>query len=253
MALTMKRRVVLASARLTVLSMLWLVPCWTASAQTSALELRLSRTFGYSGGGEIQGSFLLSAAGSEDLDRVTFHVDEAVLETVTAPPFQARLHTGDYPLGVHRLWAVGILEDGSEAVSNEIIAEFVDPSASWEAAGRMLLPILAVLGVMIGAGAAITAVSGRRYKPGSYGSSGGAVCPRCSLPMNRHFLAPNAVVGKKLERCPHCGKWSRVSRASAEELAAAEARLLREGMPQGSDESQAEALSRQVDDSRFLE
>jgi len=184
---------------------------------------------------------------------VTFHVDDQVLESVSAPPFQARLHTGDYPLGPHRLWAEGTFGDGSsEIVSNEILAQFVDPSAGWEPVTGMLTPILVIVGLAIAAGAGITAVSSRHYKPGVYGSGGGAICPRCNLPMSRHFLAPN-LGSKKLERCPHCGKWSRVSRASAGELAEAEARLLGEDSPEVTPEGQAEALRRQVDDSRFVD
>jgi hypothetical protein len=68
----------------------------------------------------------------------------------------------------------------------------------------------------------------------------------------RHFLAPNIGL-KKLERCPHCGRWSLVSRASAEELVAAEARLKGEAPTDLSPEAKAAALRRQVEDSRFTE
>lgn len=223
------------------------------SAQDDTLQLKLRRTFGYSWGGDIQGSFLLIAEAAAPLQEVRFYVDDGVLETVGAPPFQARLHTGDYPLGAHRLWAEGRLSDGSELVSNEILAEFVDPAAGWESAAGMLTPILVIVGLAIATGIGMTAVSSRRYKPGVYGSSGGAVCPRCGLPLSRHILAPNLGRGKKLERCPHCGRWSRVPRASAERLAAAEARLLGETSPEASPETQAEGLRRQVDDSRFVD
>ena len=225
----------------------------TASAKDGSLQLKLRRTFGYSWGSDIQGSFLLSAEGPGDLEQVTFYVDDQVLESVSAPLFQARLHTGDYTLGAHRLWAEGTLGDGSEVVSNEIVAEFVDPSAGWESAAGMLTPILVVIGLAIGVGAVFTAVSSRKYKPGVYGSSGGAICPRCNLPLSRHFLAPNLGIAKKLERCPHCGKWSRMPRASAEQLAAAEARLLGEVAPEATPEVQAESLRRRVDDSRFVD
>jgi hypothetical protein len=70
--------------------------------------------------------------------------------------------------------------------------------------------------------------------------------------LSRHLLAPNLGVGKKLEHCPDCGPWWRVPRASAEELAAAEARLLGEPSSDVSPEEQAEGLGRQVDDSRFI-
>jgi hypothetical protein len=133
------------------------------------------------------------------------------------------------------------------------VAEFVDPSAGWESAAGMLTPILVIVGLAIAAGAVFTAVSSRKYKPGVYGSSGGAICPRCNLPLSRHFLAPNLGIGKKLERCPHCGKWSRMPRASAEQLTAAEARLLGEVSPEATPEVQAEGLRRRVDDSRFVD
>jgi hypothetical protein len=230
-----------------------LLPSGRSSAQDPSLELELHRTFGYAGGGEIQGSFLLTAAGPDDLTLVTFYVDDAVLEAVSTPPFQARLHTGDYPVGGHRLWAIGSLEDGSELASNQIVREFVDVSAGWQAAGRIVLPILAIIGLAIAGSLAITALTGRHYRPGVYGSSGGAVCPRCRLPMGRHFLAPNLGLGKKLERCPHCGRWSRVPRATPEELVAAEARLLGEASPEATPEEQGEVLRRQVDDSRYVD
>jgi len=109
-----------------------------AWAQDESFQLKLRRTFGYSWGSDIQGSFLVSAEGPAGLEQVTFHVDDGVLQVVGAPPFEARLHTGDFPIGPHRLWAKGTLDDGSEVVSNEILAEFVDPSAGWESAAGML-------------------------------------------------------------------------------------------------------------------
>lgn len=150
-------------ARLTVAAALLAVGLlpMTASAQDGSLQLKLRRTFGYSWGSDIQGSFLLSAEGPGDLEQVTFHVDDQVLESVSAPPFQARLHTGDYPLGPHRLWAKGTLDDGSEVVSNEILAEFVDPSAGWESAAGMLIPILVIVGLAIAARGRLH----RRFQP----------------------------------------------------------------------------------------
>lgn len=224
-----------------------------AGAQDEALDLRLRRSFGYSWGGEIQGSFLLIAEGPPDLRTVSFYVDQALLETVSAPPFQARLHTGDYPMGPHELWAEGTLSDGSTARSNVIEADFVAASASWQAVLRMLAPVLVLVGLALAAGIGITAISSRRYRPGEYGASGGAICPRCDLPIARHFLAPTLGGGKKLERCPHCGAWSRVARASPETLAQAEARLLSDAGPEAVDGQQDAALRRQVDDSRFVD
>jgi hypothetical protein len=226
---------------------------WTsASAQDEALVLRLRRTFGYSWRGEIQGSFLVTAEGPADVRQVSFYVDQDLLQAVGAPPFQARLHTGDYPDGVHRLWAEGTREDGENILSNEIRVEFVAASAGWQAAATLLTPVLVVVGAIMAIGIGFTALTSRRFRPGAYGSSGGAICPRCRLPLNRHFLAPNIGL-KKLERCRHCGKWSLVSRASAEDLTDAEARLMGEVPSVASPQAQADALHRQVDDSRFVE
>jgi hypothetical protein len=71
--------------------------------------------------------------------------------------------------------------------------------------------------------------------------------------MARHVLSPNIGLGTKLERCPHCGKWSLVRRATNEQLAAAEARLWGGAEPQLSPERREEDLRRKVDDSRFLD
>jgi hypothetical protein len=224
----------------------------SASAQEDGLRLGMRRTFGYAWGSDIQGSFLLVASGPADVDRVAFYIDQDLLETVTAPPFEARLHTGDYPLGVHQLQAVGARSDGSTLLSNVIRVEFVTAEAGWQFAAGLLTPVLLVVGLALALSIGMTAISSRRYRPGHYGGSGGAVCPRCHLPLARHFLAPNIGL-KKLERCPHCGRWSLVSRASAEDLMAAEARLQGETPTDLSPEATAEALRRQVEDSRFTE
>jgi hypothetical protein len=136
--------------------------------------------------------------------------------------------------------------------SNVIEANFVPASASWQAAGRILTPILVIAGLAMAAGIGLVAFSSRRFRAGQYGAAGGAVCPRCALPMARHFLAPN-LGGKKLERCPHCGRWSRVARATAQALEEAEARLLSEAGPAPNQGQEKEALRRQVDDSRFVD
>jgi hypothetical protein len=224
----------------------------SVSAQEDQLRLGMRRTFGYAWGSDIQGSFLLVASGPAEVDQVAFYVDQDLLETVTAPPFEARLHTGDYPVGVHQLQAVGTRSDGSTLHSNVIRVEFVSAEAGWESAAGLLTPVLLVVGLAVAVSIGMTAISSRRYRPGSYGSSGGAVCPRCHLPLARHFLAPNIGL-KKLERCPHCGRWSLVSRASAEDLVAAEARLKGETPPGLSPEAEAAALQHQVEDSRFTE
>ena len=57
----------------------------------------------------------------------------------------------------------------------------------------------------------------------------------------------------KLERCPHCGKWSIARRAMPAELAAAEERLMADNQAgqMAAGESEEEKLRRMLDDSRY--
>jgi hypothetical protein len=96
---------------------------------------------------------------------------------------------------------------------------------------------------------------GKKSKPvviGKYSLAGGAVSPRCKMPYSRHALSPKLVVGK-LERCPHCGKWAIVRRASKADLGAAEERF-RDDREEGKLEitqDEDEILKRALEDSRF--
>lgn len=239
-----------------------LLPAWVAAvallaplaaaAQDETLDLRLKRTFGLSWGGDIQGSFLMIADGPPDLAQVAFYVDEVILEVVEAPPFEARLHTGDFPYGPHQLRAEGQDAAGRTMRSNTIDVEFVASGVAWQVAGRIILPVLAIVGLVLVGSSALVAVSSRSYRPGKYGRAGGAICRHCRLPMARHVLTPNLGRGK-LERCPHCGKWSLAARVTAAELAQAEARLTAEAEPLAPEISEQERLRRQLDDSRFVD
>ena len=67
-----------------------------------------------------------------------------------------------------------------------------------------------------------------------------------------HWWAPN-LLGAKYDRCPHCGKWGSVRRASRADLERAEALW-----PSQTDESalttgqtEADKLRKQLEDSRF--
>jgi hypothetical protein len=66
------------------------------------------------------------------------------------------------------------------------------------------------------------------------------------------MLSPNLLVGK-LERCPHCGKWALLPRASAEALRLAEERYAAEDEGTIQPLSEEEKLRRMIEDSRFEE
>lgn len=226
---------------------------------SDGITLSLKRDFGYSGGGEIQGTFTLNATGSEDLDRVVFMIDDVVLGEDSQAPFRLQFNTGSYNLGLHTLRAIGFTAGGQELRSNEIRANFVTPGEGWQAAVKIILPVLAVVILAALLSAVIPVLSSRGKSssvplgaPRNYGLLGGAVCPNCKRPFVRHWWGMNIVVGK-LDRCPHCGKWSVVRRAMSWELTAAEAAEL-ELAQRSSPEpglSEEERLHRELEESRF--
>ena len=245
---------------LVLLISLTLVPLAFAQTGQEELSLRLSRDFGYSSGtGKIQGAFSMTATSPRNLVRVMFYIDGESIGEVTQAPFRLRFSTGDHPLGVHTLYAVGYTDDGQELRSNEIRAQFVTAEESWQAASRIAIPLLAIIfGAMI-LSFVVPLVFNRGKAsrlplgaPRNYGIIGGAICPKCEQPFGMHFYGLNLVAGK-LDRCPYCSKWSLVQRASPGQLAAAEAAELAQAeegalTPPMSEE---EHLKRELVDSRF--
>lgn len=234
---------------LCALALLIATPIW---AQDEGLKLSLSRDFGYGGfSGDIEGTFSFRASGPDSLREVRFYIDDQLVGSDTEPPWRYQFHTGDFPLGVHRLVAVGMTVDGAELRSNEIIREFVPASKSWDFIAKVVIPLilitLAVPAVMV----ILDRRRGGGQRKGSYGLAGGAVCPKCGYPFSRHIWAPNMGVAK-FDRCPHCGKWSMVRRATPSELKAAEEAFFGEPEEAAEDAlTPEEKLRRQLEESRF--
>ena len=221
------------------------------------LTLRMSRTFGYSSGtGKVQGTFTLKGSGPENLESVLFFVDGELMGEVSEAPFHYRFVTDDYPLGLHTLSAIGTTTDGRELRSNEIQAEFVTAEEGWGAAMKIMVPMGGIVLIAIVLSFAVTFISARRVKDiplgasREYGFAGGAICPRCNRPYNRHVLAPNMLFGK-LERCPFCGKWAIVPAASMEALRAAEKAELQGEDGEVVGQSEEERLRISLEDSRY--
>ncbi len=213
--------------KLALLSMaiVMLIAVAPAHAQESSLSLRMSRDFGYAGfGNDIEGLYSLHASGPANLAQVEFYIDSELIASVEEEPFRVQFTTKDYDPGERIIYAIGYTADGQQLRSNEFTRTFLSPE---EARGKVTELIFPLLGIML----AITLVASvlpavfNRSKPerGKYGLSGGAVCPKCELPFPLRFFSFNMGT-RKLERCPHCGKWSLVRRAKKDELAAAEAR-----------------------------
>ena len=229
-----------------------------AGAQEHDPELSLSmrRDFGYRAGDRIQGKFTLEAFGPTDLISVEFLLDGEPIGEVGERPFRFSFSTSQFSLGRHTLMARGTTSAGRALHSPERSFEFVSAEESYKSAAGLAIPLIIVVAILTILGTVVPGLlSGRRgaFRVGVYGASGGAICPRCELPYSRHFFAPN-FFGRKLERCPHCGKWAWVSRATTDHLRAAEARMLESDTDAfANEEGESQRLRRMIDDSKFLD
>jgi hypothetical protein len=225
-----------------------------AQESNVSLQLMVERDFGFRMGGRIQGKFTLKVVGPQNLTQVEFLIDDVVVNTDREPPFHYSFNTGEYELGVHRISGVGTTSLGEVLRSPVRTFEFVSVEEGLRGAAGIVIPILIGAAVLIVIATVSTLILGRkRGKPriGEYGPAGGAVCTRCELPFGRHVLSPNILIGK-LERCPHCGKWTIVRRASRETLEKAEARWADDKVRGGLGlESEEDKLRRMIEDSRF--
>jgi hypothetical protein len=231
------------------------------SAQdTSPLILRLNRDFGYSSGtGKIQGTFSMKVSGPDNLSRVEFQIDGNTIGEATASPFNLRFETGQFDLGVHTMRAIGYAADGQVWQSNEIVAEFVPASAATETILKIVIPLFAVIAGIILITTIVPFLLGRGKtrsvalgSPRNYGAFGGAICPKCGRPFARHIWGMNLVVGK-LDRCPHCGKWSIVRAQPLHVLRAAEQAELDNADTEGQlkEMSEDERLRKELENSRY--
>jgi hypothetical protein len=139
--------------------------------------------------------------------------------------------------------------------SNSITTTFLTSEEARQETIGFIVPLFGLILGLFVVGTLVSIIISRRrgFSPGQYGSAGGAICPRCRMPYSRHFLSPNLLAGK-LERCPHCGKWAIVGRASLQAIQQAE-ELLRAGSLEAemSQESEEARLRRMLDESKFEE
>ena len=250
-----------------LLAVVWLLAALPALAQTPvpAIQLTVQKTFGFNNGSQIQGSFRAEVTGPANLTAVTFTLDGASWAQVSAPPFTLDFNTDAFAPGWHTLGASGRTADGQTLTATDRRFQFLSPAESQAATQRILVPILAVVGVLVAVGLgsqlffAMRGSRGRTALPlgaaRSYGLWGGAICPKCQRPFSRHWWGLNALPGQKFDRCDHCGKWSLVGRASPEQLAKAQAAEPALGQPEAPQPelSSEEKLKRDVDASRYFD
>jgi hypothetical protein len=250
---------------LSIFLILTMLSAFTASLalaqSTQELQLGLTRDFGYGGlNNNIQGLFTVRVKNPPtDLARVEFYIDSTLMGTDTAAPFSLQFNTDSYSLGAHTLSAVGYTSDGTQLNSNQIQAQFVASGTGMQSVVKIILPIVGLL-VLIALIAVFLPIVLSRGKlattpPGTerkYGIGGGAICPKCNRPFPLRLWWINMGINK-IDRCPYCGKWSFVRPRPLAELRQAEkAELidLKTAAPL-EDESEADELKRELDDSRY--
>jgi hypothetical protein len=237
---------------LCVLTWLTLLP---AAAQSGDIRLTGHKDWGYSLGNQIQGRFTFSVQGPANLVSAAFLIDGREVATADQPPFQFSIDTGNYPAGPHTLSATVRTADGRTLQSNEQPAEFVGSAQAWESTQRILIPLLLGVLLLVGLGAGgqvwLTSRAQRQGRPLAYGAAGGAICPTCNRPFPLSMFGMNLITGK-LARCPHCGKWSVVRRATPAALAVAQAADAEGSRPTVRELSAEEKLRQQIEESRYI-
>jgi hypothetical protein len=228
---------------------------------TDQLQLGLTRDFGYGGfNNDIQGLFTAKIKNPPtNVVRVDFYLDSTKMGEDNTAPFSLQFNTDSYPLGVHKISAVGTTTDGTEINSNIIEANFVPAGAGMQSVVKIVVPIFVLillialisifLPLILSKGKFSNLPLGSQRK---YGIGGGAICPKCSRPFPLRLWWLNTGF-KKIDRCPYCGKWSYVRRLSIDELRKAEATELANAQPDQPVDASSDAdnLKKELDDSRF--
>lgn len=241
------------------------MPVW---AQEEGLNISVSKQFGYNMGSQIQGTFRIRVRGPEDLAVVTFLLDGEPLGEATAAPFDLSFKTDDYAPGWHEITAVGTTAAEQTLTARALSYQFVSAEAAGKGIAQLLIPIAILVVIVTLATGVFPLLGGQKkgettydpmsYTPGeprSYGVLGGVVCPKCGRPFGMHWWGLNVSFVGKYDRCPHCGKWSMVRRASREALLEAEAaeHAAHTATAPRSVLNAEEKLRDQLDDSRFTD
>jgi hypothetical protein len=226
-------------------------------AQSSELNLKMSRDWGYGGfNGDIQGLFSMKVTGPADLVKVIFYIDNASIGEVRQAPFNLQFSTDNYPNGTHEMYAIGYSSNGQEYHSNVITGNFVPASEGGKAALGIVLPLVVIIFGAILLAFLIPLLTGKgKLQELPLGAErkygvGGGICPKCHRPFALPLFSMNLGFSK-LARCPYCGKWSIVRIQSHAKLHEAEQAELEWGRAEVPEASADEKLRKELDDSKY--
>jgi DNA-directed RNA polymerase subunit RPC12/RpoP len=255
----MNKKILFTLLGISLFSLIMVMPGWAQTAEPG-LQIRLSRTMGFSSGtGQIQGAFKIKASGPSDLSKVAFFIDDTLMGEVDQAPFELSFNTDSYSLGIHTFSATGSTTSGQQLASNTTQAEFVSPNEGFQSVLGIIGPIVIfiLVAIVIATLVPMLFTRGKTTKlplgsPRNYAPLGGTICPKCGRPFGIHIYGINIVVGK-LDRCPYCGKWSIVHRVSPQMLHEAEQAELSSNLPVQDQERQSEEddLRKDIEDSRY--
>jgi len=231
------------------------------SAQDEEYQVSWRRLYGYGEGINVRGQLSISIKGDvHQVAAVEFFIDDELMTLVEEAPFSFQFHTDQYGFGLHLLRARVTLHDGREETTAAVHLNFITPEAEkrilaliFGGLGAILVFSLAIYGLVLALGnKRRPRQSGEPGKPGSYGLSGAAICPRCGRPFPRHIWGINMIVGK-FDRCEHCGKWSITRRATPQELSAAEEALLPSQETTAEEKPVLRGTKNSLDDTRYVD
>lgn len=202
----------------------------TGLSQDEAYKVHLRKDFGYNMGSDIQGRFTIRLLGEEEkVSKVTFYIDDAVLQEDESAPFSYQFKTEQFDSGMHRLFAEVLLDDDHTVRTSTVQYNFLSRK---EANQQMWTVLIGIGGAIVGSLLLVAIIQSLVIKksgkgphqtgmPRNYGILGGTICPKCGRPFRRHIWGMNLLIGR-LERCDNCGKWVMTVRATPSALQSAE-------------------------------
>lgn len=210
-----------------VLGLLFITTAAAFGQAQDAYTIDIRRDWGYGAGVDLQGRMTLTINGdTSEIIHVRYLLDGEEMAAVSSEPFSYPFNTDDFPAGMHTIHAELTSQQGEVFISNEITRNFVAASEVGGKMGSILWPIFGIAAVVTGLSFVLTS---RRSKAAAraggrdYGFLGGVICPKCGQPFKRSAWSLLHVGGFRFDRCPHCGRWVGVRRASQQQLEDAEA------------------------------
>jgi hypothetical protein len=235
---------------------------YQTQAQQDEYRLNVNRSFGYSSGSQIRGTFNMEVVGPQNIKSVTYLLDGEVMAQVTTSPFYLSFQTTKYANGWHNISALVETTDGRKVTTPSRRFEFATAEQESGTIMTIIFPLLGgvLLIMVIGMGIQMFILKNKPAAtiplgaPRNFGLLGGSVCPQCQRAFPIHWYAPNLGFRTKFDRCEFCGKWSIVKILNQAELNAALVAELEQVQPPSpvGVKSEEDQLKEMIEKSRYI-